>query len=168
MVLNEMSTVYKVLLVSTFFSFPVFMLPVVRRKVSGYVTFHLIVLYWPTFACSVFTALLTCFASGDRTRMPFNPINILVLVVALANVLRISRLLTSKDDLVHAKTRRRKQIVVIVHESPGLAHQPVDDVTILDAMSVFTAQARNALQTALAVVHLQLFGVEPHFHGFTA
>ena len=78
--------------------------------------------------------------------------------------------LGTEDVVGHAKAGRRKQVVAIavVGEGPGLAHQPVDDVAILDAMPALAAQAWNAFQMALGVIHVQVLGVEPHLYGFVA
>jgi hypothetical protein len=64
----------------------------------------------------------------------------------------------------HAKPTRREQIlaVLVVGEGAGLAHQPVDDVSIVDAMLVVATQTRQSFDALRAVPHLQVLGINPH------
>jgi hypothetical protein len=55
-----------------------------------------------------------------------------------------------------------------VGEGAGLAHQPIDDVSVVDAMLRVATQARQALDTALAVPHLQVLGVDPDIDALPA
>jgi len=50
--------------------------------------------------------------------------------------------------------------VAIVSEGAGLAHQPVDDVPVVDAMLVASAQPRQMLDPFLRVPHFQVFHEE--------
>jgi hypothetical protein len=56
---------------------------------------------------------------------------------------RPRRLLLVQHVVGHAEVAAGKQIrtVAIVGERPGLAHQPVDDVSIVDAMLAASTQA---------------------------
>jgi len=52
----------------------------------------------------------------------------------------------------------------IVRKRPRLAHQPVDDVPILDVALVSSPQPRHVLHHLLGVPHLQVLHVETDFH----
>jgi hypothetical protein len=61
----------------------------------------------------------------------------------------------------HAEVAARKKIlaVAIVGERPGLAHQPVDDVPVVDAMLAAATQPPKLLAQTLGVPHLYTLGV---------
>jgi hypothetical protein len=74
----------------------------------------------------------------------------------------IARPLLNQRIVGHAEMARGKQFlsVAIVREGAGLAHQPVDDVPIVDAMLVAAAQPRQMLDPLLRVPHFQVFHEE--------
>jgi hypothetical protein len=53
-------------------------------------------------------------------------------------------------------------------EGAGLAHQPVDDVPIIDAVLVAAVQARQALDAALGVPHFEVLGIDPDIDALAA
>jgi hypothetical protein len=75
------------------------------------------------------------------------------------------RLLLDQHVVGQAKATRREQVaaVAIIGERSRLAHQPIDDVTVVDTVLAPTAQARQRLHQTLPVPHLQAFGVQPSF-----
>jgi len=52
--------------------------------------------------------------------------------------------------------------VAVLGERPRLAHQPVDDVPVVDALLVPAAQPRQHLDPLLAVPDLQVLDEQPH------
>jgi hypothetical protein len=68
----------------------------------------------------------------------------------------------------HAKTARRKQFgpVTIPGKRAWLAHQPVDDVPIIDAMFAAPRQAWQHFQLVLAVPHFDGVGEQTRLDGF--
>lgn len=68
----------------------------------------------------------------------------------------------------HAKTARREQLgsVAIPGKRARLAHQPVDDVPIINAVLVASAQARHDFHLVLAVPHFDRVGAEAHIDPF--
>jgi len=52
--------------------------------------------------------------------------------------------------------------VTIVVKSPRLAHQPVNDMPVLDAVLAFPAQTRYRLYALLGIPYLQTLGINPH------
>lgn len=72
------------------------------------------------------------------------------------------RLLLDQPVVDQAEATRRKQVVpiAVVGEGPRFAHQPVDDVPVVDALLAPTAQARQAFDEALAIPHLDVVGVQ--------
>lgn len=62
-----------------------------------------------------------------------------------------------------AEAAGREQLVAvaIAGERPRLAHQPVDDVTVGDPVLAPAAQARQTLDQALGVPHLDVVGEKP-------
>jgi len=81
-----------------------------------------------------------------------------ILPIRLANVL-------TQGVISHAEPARGKQViaVTIAGERTRLAHQPIDDVPIVDAVLVTPPQPRQPLHALLAVPHLQMLDVNPHF-----
>jgi hypothetical protein len=90
----------------------------------------------------------------------------------------IARPLLDQRIVSHAKMARGEQLltIAVVSEGAGLAHQPVDDVPIVDAMLVPSAQPRQMLDLLLRVPHfkvfheeadLDLFADQPAGHGVT-
>jgi hypothetical protein len=65
-----------------------------------------------------------------------------------------------------AEITRREQggAMPIQRECPRLAHQPVDDVPIVNVMFVPATQTRQSLHQLLPVPHLQVLHVHTHFH----
>ena len=55
--------------------------------------------------------------------------------------------------------------VAVLGERPRLAHQPVDDVPVVDALPVPTAQPGQHLDPLLAVPDLQVLDEQPHLDG---
>jgi hypothetical protein len=62
---------------------------------------------------------------------------------------------------------RREQLlaIAVLGEGPRLAHQPVDDVAIVDLMLVPAAQPRQHLDPLLRVPDLQVLDEQPHLDG---
>jgi hypothetical protein len=52
--------------------------------------------------------------------------------------------------------------VPIVVKSPRLAHQPLNDVPVLDPVLAFPAQTRHRLDALLGIPYLQMLGINPH------
>jgi hypothetical protein len=71
-------------------------------------------------------------------------------------------LLLDQPVIDQAEATRRKQLVpiAVVGERPRLAHQPVDDVPVVDAVLAPAAQPGTALDEALAVPALDVVGVQ--------
>jgi hypothetical protein len=67
-----------------------------------------------------------------------------------------------------AEATRRKQLVpiAVVGKRPRLAHQPVDDVPVVDAVLASAAQPGTALDEALAVPDLNVVGVQARLDPF--
>jgi hypothetical protein len=63
-----------------------------------------------------------------------------------------------------AATGEQVSLVAIVGKGPRLAHQPVDDMPIVDAMLAPTTQPRQILHPPLGVPHLDTLGVQPGLH----
>jgi hypothetical protein len=77
---------------------------------------------------------------------------------------RLTRCAFAQHVVGQAEPARREQLiaVLIVGEGARLAHQPVDDVPIIDARLLLATQARQPLAAALAVPHFQVLGVDPN------
>ena len=75
---------------------------------------------------------------------------------------RLLRLLLPQAVVGHPEAARREQVVAVavVGERPRLAHQPVDDVPVLDAVLAPAAQPRQPFDLLLRVPHLQVVGVD--------
>jgi len=69
----------------------------------------------------------------------------------------------------HPEITRREQVraIAITGERARLAHQPVDDVPIVDVMLVAPTQPRQSFHHLLRVPHFQVFDVHTNFHRFT-
>jgi hypothetical protein len=76
------------------------------------------------------------------------------------------RLLLDQPVIGEAEAARREQVVAVAvgGERPRLAHQPVDDVPVRDAVLAPAAQPRQALHEVLGIPDLDLVGVQPRFH----
>ena len=76
---------------------------------------------------------------------------------------RLARGSFAQHVIGHAEPARGEQrgAVLIAGEGAGLAHQPVDDVPIIDALFLLATQTRQALDAALGVPHFQVLGVDP-------
>jgi hypothetical protein len=68
----------------------------------------------------------------------------------------------------HAETAGRKQVglVAILGKRPRLAHQPVDHVTVIDAMLVPAPQPRHLEHEILPIPHLHDLRRNPSLHPF--
>ena len=68
-----------------------------------------------------------------------------------------------------AKSARRKQVrlVAVAGERPGLAHQPVDHMPVIDVMLLLATQTRHRQLQLLRVPHLDRFGPHACFHPFS-
>jgi hypothetical protein len=75
-------------------------------------------------------------------------------------------LLPAQGVVGPAEAARGEQVVAVavVGERPRLAHQPVDDVPVLDPVLAPAAQPRQPLHQALAVPHLQVIRVQARFY----
>ncbi len=78
------------------------------------------------------------------------------------------RLLLDQPVIDQPEATRRKQVlpVAVVGERSRLAHQPVNDVPVVDAVFAPTAQTGTALDEALGVPDLDMVGVQACFHPF--
>jgi hypothetical protein len=77
------------------------------------------------------------------------------------------RMLSHQQVVVgQAEMARREQgRTILVHrERARLAHQPVDDVPIVDVVLVASTQSRQTLDQLLCVPHFQMLHVHAHFH----
>jgi hypothetical protein len=74
------------------------------------------------------------------------------------------RLLPTQLVVGQAEAAGGEQVrpVAVVGEGPGLAHQPVNDVAVIDLVLAPAAQPRQPLHQPLRVPHLQVVGVQPH------
>jgi hypothetical protein len=65
-----------------------------------------------------------------------------------------------------AKATAREQIlaIAIIGEGSRFAHQPVDDVTVLDPVLATPTQTRQRFHQTLGVPHLDPLGVQPRLH----
>jgi hypothetical protein len=81
---------------------------------------------------------------------------------------RRARVLGVQDIVGHAKDARRKEVlaVAVLGEGPGLAHQPVNHVPIVDAMLVPATQARLPLDQLLGIPDFHVFGIQPRLDLF--
>lgn len=72
------------------------------------------------------------------------------------------RLLLDQPVVDQAEATRRKQVVsiAVVGERPRLAHQPVDDVPVVDAVLTAAAQAGQSLDSLLGIPNLDVVGVQ--------
>ena len=75
---------------------------------------------------------------------------------------RLLRLLLPQAVVGQPEAARREQVVAVavVGERPRLAHQPVDDVPVLDAVLAPATQPRQPFDLLLRVPHLQVVGVD--------
>jgi hypothetical protein len=78
------------------------------------------------------------------------------------------RLLCQQPVIGQPEAARREQVVAVavVGESARLAHQPVDDVPVLDPMFAATTQPRQTFHLFLGVPHFQMVGVQAHLDPF--
>lgn len=69
-----------------------------------------------------------------------------------------------------AEARRRKQIVAVrvIGERTGLAHERIDDVAIVDRMSVAAHQTRQRIDVLIRVPDLDAVGEQPRLDPFVA
>jgi len=76
----------------------------------------------------------------------------------------IRRLVGPQGVVGHAEVARREQLLTVTIAGKGarLTHQPVDDVPVVDAMLVTSAQARQTLDQLLGVPHLQVLDEQAH------
>jgi hypothetical protein len=79
-----------------------------------------------------------------------------ILAVSLRRLVREQRIIG------HAEVTRGEQLlpIAIVSERSRLPHQPVNDVPVVDAMLVASAQTRQALDQLLRVPHFEVFHEE--------
>jgi hypothetical protein len=75
---------------------------------------------------------------------------------------RTLRLLRPQPVVGQPEAARREQVVAVavVGEGARLAHQPVDDVPVVDAMLAPAAQPRQAFHLPLGVPHLDVVGMD--------
>ncbi len=78
------------------------------------------------------------------------------------------RLLLGQPVIDQTEATRRKQLVpiAVVGERSRLAHQPVDDVPVVDAVLASATQPGTALDEALAVPDLDVVGVQARLDPF--
>jgi hypothetical protein len=78
------------------------------------------------------------------------------------------RLLSQQSVIRQPEAARREQVVAvaIVDEGTRLAHQPVDDVPVLDAMLAAATQARQAFHLLLGVPNVEVVGVDADLDAF--
>jgi len=69
-------------------------------------------------------------------------------------------------DQTEATRREQVVAVAVVGERSRLAHQPVDDVPVVDAVLAPAAQTRTAFDEALRVPDLEVVGMQTDFHPF--
>jgi len=82
---------------------------------------------------------------------------------------RTLRLLRLQPVVGQPEAARREQVVAVavVGEGARLAHQPVDDVPVVDAMLAPAAQARQTFHLLLGVPHLDVVGMDAGLDPFT-
>lgn len=75
---------------------------------------------------------------------------------------RTLRLLRQQPVVGQPKAARREQVVAVavVRKGARLAHQPVDDVPVMDAMLAPATQTRQVFHLLLGVPHLDVVGVD--------
>jgi hypothetical protein len=76
------------------------------------------------------------------------------------------RMTLAQHVVSQPEAARREQVpaIAIVRKGPRLAHQPVDDVAVLDAVLAPPTQARQRLHPPLGVPHLDPLRVQPGLH----
>ncbi len=81
---------------------------------------------------------------------------------------RTLRLLRPQPVVGQPEAARREQVVAVavVGEGARLAHQPVDDVPVFDAMLAAAAQPRQAFHLLLGVPHVEVVGVNADLDPF--
>ena len=67
-----------------------------------------------------------------------------------------------------AERRRRVQFfaITVAGERPGLAHQPIDHMAVVDPMMVLAAQSRHRLHYLLVITHLDRLDSHPRLQPF--
>jgi hypothetical protein len=77
-------------------------------------------------------------------------------------------LLGQQPVIGQPEAARREQVVAVavVGEGARLAHQPVDDVPVLDAMLAAAAQTRQAFHLPLGVPNVEVVGVDANLDPF--
>jgi hypothetical protein len=75
-----------------------------------------------------------------------------------------SRLLPQQRVVSASVSQCRIEIfpVHVAGKRPGLAHQPADDVSVVDPVLVLAAQTRHALHQLLGIPDLDLFHADAH------
>jgi hypothetical protein len=81
---------------------------------------------------------------------------------------RTLRLLNQQPVVGQPEAARREQVVLVAVVGKGtrLAHQPVDDVPVLDAMLASATQTRQAFHLLLGVPHVEVVGVDADLDPF--
>jgi hypothetical protein len=81
---------------------------------------------------------------------------------------RSLRLLLDQPVIDEAEATGREQVVAVavVGKRPRLAHQPVDDVPVVDAVVAPAPQARQTLDLPLGIPDLDVVGVQARFDPF--
>jgi len=81
---------------------------------------------------------------------------------------RTLRLLRQQPVIGQPEAARWEQVVAVavVGEGARLAHQPVDDVPVLDAMLAAAAQTRQAFHLLLGVPNVEVVGMDADLDPF--
>jgi hypothetical protein len=81
---------------------------------------------------------------------------------------RTLRLLRQQPVIGQTEAARREQVVAVAVVGKGarLAHQPVDDVPVLDAMLAAATQTRQAFHLLLGVPNVEVVGVDARLDPF--
>lgn len=84
-------------------------------------------------------------------------------------LVRPHRLTRTQHIVGHAEVAAGEhlRLVTIVGKRPWLADQPVDHMTVIDAMLASTTQTRHLVTHLLGIPHFHMLGVETHLHLLT-
>jgi hypothetical protein len=68
--------------------------------------------------------------------------------------------------LAKAARREQRRLIAVVRERSRLAHQPANDVPVVDAMLVLATQPRQHQHRLLPVTHVDVLGANPGLNPF--
>ena len=57
--------------------------------------------------------------------------------------------------------------ISIILECSGFANQPVNNMAIMNAVSILAPQTRQVFNPSLGIPYLQMLSIDPHCNGFS-